>query len=1415
MSSDTSNASTPAPRKRKIRKWLLIGSGGIAVGGVLLVALAPSLAGLGVVRSIVSDQLTTSLTPGGKVQLTGLNLAWLGGQRVDSFRLLDAANDLVASVRVTTELSLIDALRQNLAIGQTVIDVDAPGLRVDIANGTTNIHQILGLVEQPRPTPGSSTPPSQPSPLPEIRGTITINLAGSVSAMPRGTPLPTTVIEPGSRLVFDLSDPEAGVKLDAAIKMTVDGKPASVSLAGTADVINNRQIEADPNQLRAALQASIQQLDLAVVQALLPALGVDGVSLAGVASGSINLQLDPGMIASLRSDNLRIDQIDFTSQALSGDRVSLPSVVLPINASIDSQRIRITGTGLTSDIVRIDLSGDLDRGAVERLAAGKRPGVEGGSLTLSLSSPSIPRLTQMLPNTLALKEGVVVESGVFSADTRVELKPDGLTVKGQHRLAARGTANGKRIEIEPTTVDIDLVTTFPEQGLDTNRIAEQLLDPAVLRDLMLKIDSSFLDLSAKGNTRDLALSGRLDATQAFAQAREFVDVGEIDLAGVIDFNGRVTGNASDPAAPIGISFSASGHDISFRSAGTSLLDRDRLDIVAQSSLATVEDRTQVTIQTLNVATGSGIVSLNKRGEAPATVVVLPNGMIGGSIALDFAFDASRLAGLAGLNADPSTAITSGRGSGSVTLDTNERKREYDANMNLTLTGLSVGSQVRNETINASLRAFFPQTLDWLSARALVDSGFGRVTLRDARVRLESRRGKPATPLRMVENLDLQLTSNNLPAVQTLLMSLGMLDSSMPTIQAGAVNLNASLLQAEDGSSLAFAVTSPPNETRLALRRGNQVVGTAKPVELDLAGTIALGPPNNDPIKEISEVRVDRLKFDLWREISAELKSPLVVSGLGGDLKADARIELTGVLATVSDLLVIAAEGEPLPMGGSFLADLTVTSGSKGIELKGLTQVNKIRPADPNLPAWPVRSLQIDKDLVFDAKASNLTIRTLTLSSPETDAISVSLTGAINDLVEKRNLRDVVLNLSYDLAALQPMVLAVLDPQTRASVADLKMAGRHQAVFRATGSYPASADGRTLESWESIRSLAVTGELLADAVSAAGVDVRQIAVPVSLQRGVLSFPTRADGSLRSAVVNDGELNLGGVALDLSQGPEPILVKLDKHPLVRNASLNPVLSNSLGKYFNPVFPNATNARGLLDVTVSAGNLRLGESLTTANSGDATVLLSLRDMEISNPLGETLLGGVVNQSLRAVPLLNLGGINTAEFQNFAGELRDARFTLSRGVLNQDATFLIGNVGAIDAQGKPILYPLSFRGDVRLTDQAMNLDVGLPLVILKNRMKSGDFGRFMAYLPDSFQVGLTGTTAAPRADFKNMTRVLAEAGTRFAAGQLLGGNRDSAQQGASDKKDTVQQGLDILGGLLGAPKKDQDKPKEEPKKP
>jgi hypothetical protein len=291
--------------------------------------------------------------------------------------------------------------------------------------------------------------------------------------------------------------------------------------------------------------------------------------------------------------------------------------------------------------------------------------------------------------------------------------------------------------------------------------------------------------------------------------------------------------------------------------------------------------------------------------------------------------------------------------------------------------------------------------------------------------------------------------------------------------------------------------------------------------------------------------------------------------------------------------------------------------------------------------------------------------------------------------------------------------------------------------------------------------------------------------------------REERAAKPAQLNGGTLDLNSLLVDLT-GEIPRLSIGKNQKLVANASFNPLLGDSLGKFINPIFANATRAQGLIDLTVvSCDKLALGEAMKSPQSGTATFNFSIREMDIANPLGGLLYGDI----LKKVGL----GAQAAETDAFRGQIQNATITIRNGIVSENITFEIGKKppeGAIAAAPKASqLYPMTFKGTVALADLRQNLTVNLPAQMFN----SSDIEKFF---PQGIPVTLKGTTTKPQPDFGNFARAFVEAQAKSRVGDLLGGQK-KGEKGQTDPLGGLID--DVLGGKKRQEQPQQQQPKEQ----
>jgi|GEM_PF-6384477 len=807
-------------------------------------------------------------------------------------------------------------------------------------------------------------------------------------------------------------------------------------------------------------------------------------------------------------------------------------------------------------------------------------------------------------------------------------------------------------------------------------------------------------------------------------------------------------------------------------AGATVLDREK--IVTQI-LGTIGLAGGVSADLSQVSITSSIFTITK-SEAPLKVKLDAGGAITGSGQLKLNADLARVG--AAVQAFGQTPAKVQSGSFAATIDL---AGGIGAESTVTLDGLiekltvaAAGQQaMSDEQLSIKATAKTSADLSALSATANIDSSFAKIALTKADVLLGTA-AKPVGTYDMARALSADIAIPDLAKLYALATAFIPADTTIDqsksgasapdsfpveplSITSGAASLKVNL--AREGAITKLNV-SDVAISNLALTRGKQKYEFERKAPITLSLVADLDASG----EQIRSVKITQLAGDL-RVAQLSMPKPITITDVLISPKADGGVELIGEIANITPLLAVLQGAEELPYAGLFKVQQQLSNAGDSVNLVGGITIDNFMMRDAASGEMKLleKQVAIKNDLSADLAKSNATIKSLTVDMPQTKAVSVKLVGGVNDWLEQRQIQDVKLDLTYDLSKLWPIIAPMLSPETQETLKGAKFVGAYTETFNVKGSFPNKPFP------EAIKTLSADGQLRVDLADAAGLTIEKLTLPISLRDGkaVIAFADKPKDQRfpAPAICNGGTLNLNGFYVDLSSPDEPRLYGPKKHRVLQNVSINPALGNTIGKYVNPTFTNTERSQGLLDVTVErCDGVALIEKWQTSESGTARIALSITDLDIANPLGSLMFGKVAGA-------LKLGNFSKGQTDTFKGEIRDAVITLENGKTTQDLTIsLKEDVEATDpVTGKTITIPknmpLSFRGDIRLSDLSQKLRVSLPAALVGRFIRVGekDMNKFF---PDGVPISLGGTTTKPEVDIGNIVGQLIEAQLRGAIG-------------------------------------------------
>jgi len=488
----------PPPRRRRW-PWILLG---LVVLVALLVVFAPAIASTGPVRSFVVGRVNNSLN--GKVSVADWSLGWTGGIKVNGVKVFDHSNALILEVdRLTTQLSLLDAIRGNFNLGDTVIDLNLTNAKLD-RQGRTNYEQ---LVKSKAP---AARQPAESDALPNLSGRITVNLRGTIA----GDGVPTPVhIEPGSTAILNI--PSINSPIDDKINLkfrTGDNPPGTLDLAGTVAAVQNNRVNIE--KLTADQKLQVAAVNLDALNGLLKALGVD-LQLGGVSNGAVQLKMQ-GITGVSSSGELLVQNFSATGGMLNGDRFATERLTIPLHirrvaTDPSSAIINIEKVGLEMPEATVLVSGEVAEDALINLSQRKAPG-KPGKLEVAVNVPDLGRIANQLPRTLDLADGVTIDGGSLVQTSTIALTETQIALSQRADLTARGSRGGQPITLSRVRIEGGAVAVPNGQAMPD------------LRDIKLAMTSDFATVSGGGASLEkLDITSEFDLAKLQRELGQFVD----------------------------------------------------------------------------------------------------------------------------------------------------------------------------------------------------------------------------------------------------------------------------------------------------------------------------------------------------------------------------------------------------------------------------------------------------------------------------------------------------------------------------------------------------------------------------------------------------------------------------------------------------------------------------------------------------------------------------------------------------------------------------------------------------------------------------------------------------------------------------------------------------------------------------
>ncbi len=494
-------APAKAARKRRRWPWVLLG---ILVLILLLIALLPTIASTGPVRSLVLGRVNQQLN--GTASVDSWSFGWFSGFKLSGIRVADAQGRPVVEIQsVTLPATVSSLLSSQKRLG--AIAVESPKADIVLyADGTNSFTRLIKPAQSA--TPPAAAAPAQPLGF-DVAGDIAVK-NGQISVQPAGAAAPFLVRD--LDVDVKIESLEKPIRLD--LKAALGEERAPLAVKGSATVLHAGK--PDPNAVEAEIAVTLGGLEIGPISALARQYGspVEAGGILTVQKLSAQVQ---GMDSIKAAGDIELKQLALAGGPLGKDRPKFDHVLLAFEVSKTGPTLEIKQLKFDSPAAAADASGTVQMPAPGKLPKGR---------LAAHAQVNLAPLAAQLPETLKLQKGLTIESGAVTLDARLDSDEKGPRVDASLRVENVAAINqGKRIVLEaPIALGIEASLTDKGPRLDD-----------------LHLTSSFAGVTASGSWEkfDLVLTSDLEA--ALREAAKFVDLSGKSCAGRVSLALHVAG----------------------------------------------------------------------------------------------------------------------------------------------------------------------------------------------------------------------------------------------------------------------------------------------------------------------------------------------------------------------------------------------------------------------------------------------------------------------------------------------------------------------------------------------------------------------------------------------------------------------------------------------------------------------------------------------------------------------------------------------------------------------------------------------------------------------------------------------------------------------------------------------------------
>ena len=481
----------PRPRKRRRRKWLLV----VTAMLLAVVWFLPGLVAHTPLLGWLIDRAAADLD--GKVTIRWASLGWFSPLVAEGLEVRDAQDrPVLKAERITGSKSLAALLLNPSMLG--AFRVEAPQLHVELRPDGSNVEDVLAAYLEPRDEPAAAV-------------SLVLEAAGGTITL--------VDAETGRKWPIKNVELKLATSAECAGLTELDASGDTLDPAGrggfSAKLTTQQQGESGASSATGgALKAEADGLPLAMLGPL-AARFLPGTRLDGRLSSRIDTRwsgADGATNVSVEAD-LSADGLTLSAPPLGNDRLELDRVELSCKTSGQGDALQIERSSLRCDVGELSAHGSL----ALRPGWTEQPAAWALSQAMAIRGEAdLAKLAAMLPETLRIRRDTRITSGRARVTWSGTPGPQGMAWQGEIHTSDLSAEHAGR----------QLAWQGPVQ---VTFVAHETSDGPVVDDL--RCDSQFLKVHAAGSRRNLAASASFDLEQLRTQLGQFVDLGEIELAG--------------------------------------------------------------------------------------------------------------------------------------------------------------------------------------------------------------------------------------------------------------------------------------------------------------------------------------------------------------------------------------------------------------------------------------------------------------------------------------------------------------------------------------------------------------------------------------------------------------------------------------------------------------------------------------------------------------------------------------------------------------------------------------------------------------------------------------------------------------------------------------------------------------------